>query len=368
MKATSILLNFLTVCTVCMSYKLVFYPGSQIRNSKYLPLLQIIKTKTNITEVSFGRYLPLTDYKNDTIIIGHSFGGYFGLLNCMKNVNNVKGCILINSHFNQRYKMPYFSIPIKKVEQPVLTILSEFDSILPLENAIDDFFITSEENLDNKFFKLINSTHTSHFHNYENLEELSTQISNFILNIDSNDFTNFYKEKKNLESKFLWKFQRDFTKNTRECSISFNLMDALLEISNFPLWHELHFLYFLFSKPYGTNFMYSTEKSVLYKTKNINETKLKQFLEKRTLKYFKTNNVTWKLKKNPIDNNILNLALLPYQLLYWLLCTPKVKVVNNTTLEAEVFVVKIFDDIIYYKFPSKFAVFSGLTKFRRNSH
>ena len=135
------------------SYNIVFLPGSYIDPKTYKPFINNIEDKLNckniMFKISFAQYLPLLDCKEETIIIGHSFGGFFGLLNCIKNKNNIKACVLINSHFNQRYKMPYFAIPLKCVKQPILTILTRDDDKLPLNKALDDYCVSIEEKINN---------------------------------------------------------------------------------------------------------------------------------------------------------------------------------------------------------------------------
>lgn len=164
-------------------YNIVVIPGYYIEQKTYKPLINNIEYKLiqkNITcKFSFAN-VPLLDCKEETIIIAHSFGGFFGLLNCIKDNKNIKACILINSHFNQRFKMPYFSIPLKCVTQPVLTILTRDDKTLPLKNALDDFCISIEEKIKNKFFIINNGDHMSSLTNDDELKLVTSQIVQFI--------------------------------------------------------------------------------------------------------------------------------------------------------------------------------------------
>jgi len=175
------------------AYNIVFLPDSFIEPKTYKPFINNIEDKLNykniMHKISFAEYLPLVDSKEETIIIGHSVGGFFGLLNCIKNKNNIKGCVLINSHFNQRYKMPYFAVPLKCVNQPVLTILTRDDDKLPLKKALDDYCITIEEKIKNKFFLINDGDHMSLFIKEEDINILSSQIVEFIEKITNQTFS-----------------------------------------------------------------------------------------------------------------------------------------------------------------------------------
>ena len=50
----------------------------------------------------------------------------------LMGTSNIKACILINSHFNQREVMPYPKIDISSIPVPVLTILTDNDEKLPI--------------------------------------------------------------------------------------------------------------------------------------------------------------------------------------------------------------------------------------------
>ena len=62
------------------------------------------------------------------------------------------GSVIVNSHFNQRNKMPYFPINQHEVDIPILTILSSKDEQLPLHASIDDFLVSHQENIPNKYY------------------------------------------------------------------------------------------------------------------------------------------------------------------------------------------------------------------------
>jgi hypothetical protein len=166
------------------SYNILLYPGSQVSLEKYQGINNSIKKKLNNT-ITFKRFIPFSKYKNDTIIIGHSFGGYFGLIDAQMNNDTVKGVILLNSHFNSRGKMPYPRIDMKTISQPVLTILGRQDERLPFKKAIDDLFYSDNNYLINKHF-IVNENFT-HFSglNDTDTELLSEQMCYFIENIDN---------------------------------------------------------------------------------------------------------------------------------------------------------------------------------------
>ena len=89
--------------------------------------------------------------------------------------SNIKACILINSHFNQREVMPYPKIDILSVHVPVLTILTDNDEKLPLSKAMDDAIYVKENNISNKIFIVVRGNHTSCFTNLNNNDTITNR-------------------------------------------------------------------------------------------------------------------------------------------------------------------------------------------------
>lgn len=355
---------FFLIIGLSSAFNIVFLPGSHIKKSTYVPFLNKIKNnliKKNIsTTISFKNYNPFETYKNDTILITHSFGGYFGLLNCINNPDNIKGCILINSHFNQNYKMPYFSIKLKDIQQPVLTILNDKDEILPLSKAINDFKVKYYEGLDNKYFLINNGTHLSSFNNDSKIVE---QISQFIIDINKNNFSRTRQHEKKTKKQFNWYLNKLYFDNTVDCTQSISVLDALLMISNTPLWKEFHWLYFLISKPINTNYMYYNDDYVLYKS---NTEKIEKILNEKIKNDFnrqiKWNKIylgkKWYESSNLITK-IISFVTVPNRLISWFCFTPRVYIKDNN-VTADILIVPIYKNIVYYKFPNKLPIFEKL--------
>ena len=130
----------------------------------------------NITNYT---YFPLQTTVNNTIMIGHSFGGSISLLYCVKdyiqNTNYINSCVLINSHFNHGGKMPYPKISLHMIKQPVLTIIGRNDEKLPYRKAIHDYEVVVSEKIKNKEFIINNGNHTSCFVD-DNLMSYTTDL------------------------------------------------------------------------------------------------------------------------------------------------------------------------------------------------
>ena len=142
------------------AFQILFYPGSQVPLSKYNQLVSTFPYPTEYVKYGFFRCTKIE--KNETILIGHSFGGYFALLDALRYPDKVSAVILLNSHFNSRRKAIYPAIHQKDIESPVLTILSDKDNRLPIRIAMDDFYEKTKEDYHNKYYGVNkNFTHFS---------------------------------------------------------------------------------------------------------------------------------------------------------------------------------------------------------------
>lgn len=169
-----------------------FLHGSKIPNEYYKPFFDDLKDRfDNPVNITYYSYFPFTDIINNTILIGHSFGGTIALLYCIKDniqeINHIKSCILINSHFNHRNKMPYPGIKMHSISQPVLTFLGRNDEKLPYKKAIDDYEVARMKNYTNKTFLINNGNHTSCFINPDEMDCMTEQVAIHIRKILSVD-------------------------------------------------------------------------------------------------------------------------------------------------------------------------------------
>ena len=168
-----------------------FFHGSNIKSSFYLPFLNELQNSYKL-KFSTPNYITWPFFPENTILIGHSFGGTICLLYYMieklMGTSNIKACILINSHFNQREVMPYPKIDILSIRVPVLTILTDNDEKLPLSKAMDDAIYVKENNISNKIFFIVTGNHTSCFTDLNNNDTID-HIKKFLFDL------NQYKDK-----------------------------------------------------------------------------------------------------------------------------------------------------------------------------
>jgi hypothetical protein len=315
---------------VC-SYNLVFYPGSRIPWTRYKSLISTLEKNFNTT-ISVKKFNLFEKHPDDTIIIAHSFGGTFALIDAMKDFESVKGIVLLNSHFNTRHKMFYPGIDVKNIQQPVLTILGEKDKQLPIKKAIDDYFYVNENFCTNKYF--IVNENFDHFTCLNETDIISKQITEFINNIE------FYKPP---ENKYKWFTRPVHYPGTIDLACSLNIIDALFKVIDFPCWKTVHFLYFLWLKPNDINYQYSDKTFCLLKTQNITESKIEDWLKSELNSNYE---ITWKKTVLP--------SIHP-SILIWLFKEPSVYKKNNK-LYGEIIVLPIKNNTTYYKTPNKLSL------------
>lgn len=303
-----------TLFNITFSYNIIFLPGSFVKSYFYKNMLD--KIKNNLKEENInvtykiGNYFDTVNKEPNTTLICHSFGGFFGLLKCIEDRSgNIDNCILINSHFNQRRKMPYPSINLKDVNQNVLTILTKNDDKLPLSKAIDDQYVSNYENLSNIEFIINNGTHYSSFE--EDVNIVASQISTFI------------------NKKIKGKQMR-------------TIDDVYI--------HE-SFNDFLSSKPFKKNqlFININNNNILYKTRDTDID-----IHLKTL-FTNTDTFTWnKIYLNITDHINSNVFLKTsniFQFLYtWLFVQPKVTTIGKKKY-ADLIIFPISNSTIYYKLP-----------------
>lgn len=257
--------------------QILFYPGSRVPISNYRSLLQYFPYPTQFINYKFFERTKIE--KQETLLIAHSFGGYFALLDAMNAPENISGIVLLNSHFNSRHKAIYPAIPQEKIKVPVLTILSEKDERLPLDIAIDDFYEKSREHFKDKYY-VINRNYT-HFSGIAEIgtketEMIAMQIKNFI----SNNFS-FPDE---------LTFSLDLTEkipNSIILSKPCDVIDALLKTSLSPVvWNYYHWIWFLIRQPESHfNTIFETDEYIFLKTINIDREIFKEIFPDKNITY-----------------------------------------------------------------------------------
>lgn len=160
-------------------------PGSGISPSFYTEFTKELKLAIgqNIPVV-FLKYSPFEDLPDNTLLIGHSFGGFIGLLYCIRETlrhdKHISACVLINSHFNDGMKMPYPPIKQCLVPQRVLVLLNTNDDKLPIERALHDLSVAKRQNAQNIEFRINSGNHTSIFTEKNELSNAVDQIVCFL--------------------------------------------------------------------------------------------------------------------------------------------------------------------------------------------
>jgi hypothetical protein len=329
-------------------YNILFLKGSRIKKEFYSPFFHQFQTEfkqqypTTPLTIQIGDYFPKTPPQNNTLLIGHSFGGFFALLQAIEYQERIKGCVLINSHFNQRMKMPYFPLTIDKVKQPTLFLLNHQDKQLPLSKAMDDYHVYRHPYLPNppprKEFRIRPGTHFSSFTNPTEIQQTIQEIFQFIHTLNSTANNVKSEEYRRLDKICEWQ---------------------LPETRNY-----YHLPAFLRSKPGIYNCLYHPGN--LFKTRNFPKTQLKQVLLQEIQALFSVSNIPVSIEIQfketylPLGLYYSNIQYIrngffPYSLLRWLFQEPNIEyfITPYPRLVVELLVLPIIDNIVYYKLPNK---------------
>lgn len=145
-----------------LSFQIVLYKGSHIRENNYLPLVHGLQSRLSDLNASVtvgdSSFFRRREFTEDTIVIGHSLGGYFALLDTLydqKRQKNVKGVVLLYSHFNSQRKAWYYpGVSQDLIQAPVFTIAGGQDQRLSLTHVLPDFWEKQEKRIPDKFYKI----------------------------------------------------------------------------------------------------------------------------------------------------------------------------------------------------------------------
>lgn len=316
-----------------IAFQILFYRGSQVDKNIYSPVISQMNQMSgkNISFVDY-QFFKRNHFEEDVFLIGHSFGGYFALLDYFKNKDKVKGLVLLNSHFNSKKKAIYPGIKQEDIDIPVLTILGSKDNRLPIKTAIYDLFEKSEKNLRDKYY--IIEPQGGHFWGMDKeKEKLAKYIIDFYKDVVAQNFTETRKNTLDTEKNFTYDFF-NILPNTINFNWSLDLFDGLLKII-MPeyLWIYYHYLWFLYSKPTNYyNIQFYNDDAIFFKTKNIEIDEMISSFERNL----------------PIkDKKIIKLPTLGISLPVWLLYYPQI-----SKDSYDIVYVKINNDTCYYKFPN----------------
>jgi pimeloyl-ACP methyl ester carboxylesterase len=231
-------------------FQCLFYTGSWVSEKQYEPVLEKVRDHPLVERVRFSRWWEEPDRdRNDTVLIGHSLGGYFALRDAMRFPERVAGVVLWNSHFNSQGRMPYLRIPVDKVPTHVLTVLGGRDDRLPVRKAMDDAWECSQERVMDKYF-VVNRDH-GHFTGIteeEGWEQVVGPTHEFLWALATRNFSEVRARETTRRRFFPENYYLSDTAVV--ASRPANILDALLKIVvPQSVWRFSHFLWFLTSKP-----------------------------------------------------------------------------------------------------------------------
>lgn len=331
-------------------FQCLFYTGSWISEKKYLPLLSNIQSHPKVENINFHKFFQTPPKeRNDTILIGHSLGGYFALLDAIRFPDRIAGVILLNSHFNSRGVMPYPKIPMEKVNIPVLTLLATNDDRLPIRKSMDDVWESTQENYFDKYF-IINKNH-NHFTGITNTKgNISNQVLKFIDALDTYNFSTI----RMMETHYQ-RFRPDLfyrlSENAVIASQSLNILDAIFRlVLERSVWRYLHFLWFLRSKPDNLlSFLFLDDDHIYLKGKPSDEPHYKELLKEWT-------------RNVPTEIQDIHLHSIHPCILMWLFFPLNPKWERGKMI-APRFILKVNNQTTYYKIPNPRKFFTILPRY-----
>lgn len=333
------------------SFQILFYKGSHIHTDRYKPLVESLTQnhhKIDIVEGSFiKQWSPLNTFNDSTILIGHSLGGYHALVDYrrFRNTHDIKGIILLNSHFNSRHKAIYPAIDQESIDCPVLTILSGKDERLPMRIALDDIYDKIDKCIPDKFY-FINPTfaHFSGIATESNSQTrtIAGQMNHFIEGIAYKNLTRLVE---NDMSRIFRVSTQDIIPKAIDLSRSFHFFDALLSVC-LPkaVWKFYHWVYFLTQKPdFNCNYIFTSDDSIYLKTRGCNASSIDSVIEK--LSFHK-----------PVDRLLIRLPSIHPSILFWLhlpLCIRE----KEGRLQIPIVHLPVNNSTDYFKIPHPYKIF-----------
>jgi len=250
---------------VSLAFQLFVYKGSHVPSPQYTPLVHSLSQRfsdLNVT-VQEGDYsfFKRKTFDDDTILVGHSFGGYFSLLDARCN-DKVKGVVLLNSHCNSKGSAWYPGVKQETLDIPLFTLVGGRDNRLPLQTVLPDLWQKKEDQLNNVFYKVYPD-----FHHFSGLSTEATNETEMIANdielfvrsvVYKKDQATFQKYCQDSEDTFGYGDIHKQIPNSINLDTTQNMLDGLFQIvlKRF-FWTWLHNILFLFSSP-------NTQKSFVF--------------------------------------------------------------------------------------------------------
>jgi hypothetical protein len=340
------------------AFQCLIYKGSGVPTEQYIPLINCIsQLNPNLSDVRIEPYSlwKRNEFKEDTFIVGHSFGGYFALKDALHDPNDkIKGIVLLNSHFNSRRKAIYPGIYQKKVHIPVLTLLGDQDERLPLEWGLDDFWesLENKPTITQKYYRVY-SEH-GHFTGLQTLKSLDTvKIACDITRFLKGNITTVNQYDRETMEKYGFHPVKNLSRQGwNDLHQALNIIDFLYSMF-LPtcFWSWLHFIHFLASSPKTRYFpFFEYNKDILLKSSHYPyEDMIRDYKSLFSAK--NQNRMDSQIEKITLPANIVGLYL---WLLFPLFSIPFTKI--------QIYEWPLPNNITYYKLPSPSKLLTHLLK------
>lgn len=328
-----------------LAFQVLLYRGSHVAEKLYEPLVSGLGTHFPNVSIAFQDYsfFRRSHFSEDTVLLGHSFGGYFAVLDALvdqkKTKSHVKGIVLLNSHFNSQHQVWYPSLKQEDVNIPVFTIAGGNDTRLPLAHVLPDLWDKQQKYLYNKSYKIYpDETHFSTLNSTLVLDDIQT----FIRSVWST--TPFTTE--SFEKHYLWKEPSTFLPTPVDYTKSLGVIDALMSMFlKRVFWEWVHHILFMMEKPNVYKNIIFTEYGlhVLVKAMNIEQDQILNIC-RETLPSSIRHDVVFDVVSLP--KNLLGL----YVWLLWPLVFHMSWEKDGKTLKCPVLMLPLDDYKCYYKF------------------
>lgn len=319
-------------------FQCLFYTGSWVPEKKYDHLMTYIRSHPLVSDARIHKFMEKPG--NDTILIGHSLGGYFALRDAVQYPDRVAGVILLNSHFNSRGVMPYPRIPIHKVSAPVLTIVGGDDDRLPIRKAMDDAWECAQEKIWDKHF-IVNKDH-GHFTGITNTNKQDRVVKpmlEFIWSLATRNFTTTRLAETH-RTRFRPELYDDLSDNAVVASQPVNILDAIMYVAA-PrnLWRLAHFLWFMTCKPNPyMGWLFMDDDHIYLKGNKKDDVKYRELLGEWT-------------RDVPFRIRDYKLPKVHPAILFWLFFPLRPKWEDGVVVAPRV-VLKVDNETTYYKVPN----------------
>lgn len=287
---------------ILSAFQLLFYGGAWVQDQQYKSLICSLREQVN-TSVSFMPSLffdhPLSRPGEKVYLIGHSLGGVRAAWDAMMYPKRVAGLILINSHFNERNRMMYPGLSQENIHVPTLVMMAGRDDRLPINKALDDYFVKLREQYYDHLF-VVNKD-LDHFDGVTTTRGRD-QIVGPVVDFLRGDLAKLREQEKVLERRFapdIEMLSQDVYVNSR----AFGVIDALLKMV-LPrwIWNSGHWIQFLCSDPKGfEHYMYEDDAHVFWKGRTNDDL---ANIHERLRKWTGSNDV--RVRKLKLYNNILS--------------------------------------------------------------